>query len=502
MTQWLYLASAARASLASTLAAIENHHFLWRSLLKSSGELNSNVGEIQAGDLVLVAWRHDGKRRTAYLRAIVADPLAPRRGRVAIEALAGEAARELVAAGYPASEDGTVEGLRLAEVDECCFELQGSYGGNNAIHRLAAIDAAGAQRGDPVPPKAYRDVARRRRRAARTPARTPARSAAPVVAGPGAYGGLDGFSVRGAVEPAARAFDAYAMVDWSSSSGRCHGDDSIWIASGAWDGATFAAATPRNPSTRHEAAAELRGQLERWRGEGRRVLVGLDFAFGYPTGFAHRLGLQCSGPAWKTVHAHFAARVTDDAGNVHNRDAFADECNRRIGAPGPFWGCVAGAETPALTRQRVGIFTFPHHGLREWRLTDDVVRRRVTTQSVWKLNCGVSVGGQTILGIKHLEELASSVSGRRWPFEGWGAPEGPEAWFAEIFPSLVIYDEWRDEYARRRDRTQVMSCLRRAAERDAAGLLRGDLAPPAGLDASALAQVQDEEGWILWADPS
>src|SRR5919197_4956483 len=30
--------------------------------------------------------------------------------------------------------------VRLAEVDECFFELQGSYGGNNAIHRLDAID--------------------------------------------------------------------------------------------------------------------------------------------------------------------------------------------------------------------------------------------------------------------------------------------------------------------------------------------------------------------------
>jgi hypothetical protein len=499
MTLWLYLASAARASLASTLAAIENHHFLWRSLLKSSGELNSNVGEILAGDLVLVAWRHDGKRRTAYLRATVAEPLAPRRAGAAIDALAGEAARELISAGYPASDNGTVEGFQLAEVEECCFELQGSYGGNNAIHRLEAVDVAGAQRGGPVPPEAYRDTLRRGRRAARTPA-APARSAAPVVAGLGAGGGLDGFSVGGAVEPAARAFDAYAMVDWSSSSVPCHGNDSIWIASGVWDGAAFAAAAPRNLSTRREAVTELRGQLERWRGEGRRVLVGLDFAFGYPTGFAHRLALQHSGPAWRTVHAHIAARVRDDDGNRHNRDAFAEECNRSIGAPGPFWGCVARGETPALTRQRVGLFTFPHHGLREWRLTDDVVRRRVTTQSVWKLNCGVSVGGQTILGIKHLEELASSVGGRRWPFEGWGAPKRPEVWFAEIFPSLVIYDEWRDEYARRRDRTQVMSCLRRAAERDAAGLLRGDLAPPPGLDAPGLAQVQDEEGWILWAD--
>jgi len=51
----------------------------------------------------------------------------------------------------------------------------------------------------------------------------------------------------------------------------------------------------------------------------------------------------------------------------------------------------------------------------------------VITQSVWKLNCGVSVGGQTILGI-----------------------------------SVLVRDpEWEHEYEKRRDQTQVQSCLRR-----------------------------------------
>jgi len=45
-----------------------------------------------------------------------------------------------------------------------------------------------------------------------------------------------------------------------------------------------------------------------------------------------------------------------------------------------------------------------HRALEEWGATDVEARRQVTTQSVWKLNCGVTVGGQTILGIKHLHE--------------------------------------------------------------------------------------------------
>jgi len=295
-----------------------------------------------------------------------------------------------------------------------------------------------------------------------------------------------------------RAFDAYVMVDWSSSSVPATGNDSIWIASGAWSCRTFTAVSPQNVPTRTQAVDILRKQIVGWRDEGKRVLVGLDFAFGYPAGFASALGLTSARGAWRALHEYFASKVYDSPQNEHNRDSFADECNRKVGAPGPFWGCTASAATRSLTQQRIGVFQFPHHNLEEWRATDIAARCLVTTQSVWKLNCGVSVGGQTIVGIKHLNELARSVDGHRWPFEGWTTPEGPGIWFAEIFPSLVRYPEWADEYKKRRDRTQVQSCVRKAAERDAAGKLKGDLAKPGRLDAATLARVKGEEGWILW----
>jgi hypothetical protein len=111
----------------------------------------------------------------------------------------------------------------------------------------------------------------------------------------------------------------------------------------------------------------------------------------------------------------------------------------------------------------------------------------------------VSVGGQTLLGLKHLEELANAVGAHRWPLDGWGTPHRPGVWFAEIFPSLVRYPKWAEEYARSRDRTQVLSCVRRAAERDCAGLLRGDFARP-DLAPDVLQRVEEEEGWILWCD--
>ena len=309
--------------------------------------------------------------------------------------------------------------------------------------------------------------------------------------------GVDQFEIQATRDD--RAFDAYAMVDWSSSSKPVRGSNSIWIASGSWCGRTFALDEPLNPATRMEAEGRLPEKIHQW--AGKRILIGFDFPFGYPAGFAKALGLQDVGQSWRALHSHFAANVTDSPENKHKRDAFAEECNRRINgreAPGPFWGCTKSAASAALTTRRA--FTFPHHGLEEWRVTEREAKKKVTTLSVWKLNCGVSVGGQTILGIKYLDELARTVDARRWPFEGWDVASEPGIWFAEIFPSLVDYPKWRAAYAKPRDRTQVQSCVRRAAKRDREGLLGDDFARPVLLDRDEklAQQVEDEEGWILW----
>jgi hypothetical protein len=382
-----------------------------------------------------------------------------------------------------------VEGIRLDEIQECCFSVKGEYGGNNAIHELAPEDLAQLPTASTIQPDAFMKPVKKIAEARFMQAGSGSRSALTTSS-------VEHVEIQSTTDD--RAFDAYVMVDWSSSSSPVTGCDSIWIASGAWSGRTFTAGSPQNVPTRVQAADKVREQVVRWRDEGKRVLVGFDFAFGYPAGFASALGLTSASRSWEALHEHFASSVTDSAQNAHNRDAFADQCNRKVGAPGPFWGCTKSAITRSLTRQRIGFFQFPHHNLEEWRATDLAARCRVTTQSVWKLNCGVSVGGQTILGIKYLSELSRAVGGHRWPFEGWTTPTGPAIWFAEIFPSLVQYPEWTDEYKMRRDRTQVQSCLRQAAERDSVGKLKADFARPGMLDAATLARVEGEEGWILW----
>jgi hypothetical protein len=105
------------------------------------------------------------------------------------------------------------------------------------------------------------------------------------------------------------------------------------------------------------------------------------------------------------------------------------------------------------------------------------------------------------LGLKYLHDLVDAVDGKRWPFEtGWSVPppDAAAVWFAEIFPSLIRYPEWDDEYLVRRDRTQVQGCVRHAAELDATGSLKKAFAQPSDLDLASLAAVVEEEGWILF----
>jgi hypothetical protein len=137
------------------------------------------------------------------------------------------------------------------------------------------------------------------------------------------------------------------------------------------------------------------------------------------------------------------------------------------------------------------------------RATDQRAKQQATTQSVWKLNQGVSVGGQTILGLHYLAELRFhsepeiSRQTRVWPFEtGWGLPEAAGIVLAEIFPSLL---EVESRLGRVPDESQVLSCTRHAAREDGKGRLSGCFEQPAGAPPADLQAAADEEGWILFS---
>lgn len=309
-------------------------------------------------------------------------------------------------------------------------------------------------------------------------------------------------------------FDAHIMVDWSSSSRPVRGENSIWIGWRERSGRDFEEGC-ENPPTRSEAIQRIRNLLTD-RFAGKRVLLGFDFAFGYPKGFAKALGLEVEAkPPWRAIFDEFAKGARDGDDNSHNRDEFAAKCNARIGGggPGPFWGCAAGAVGPNLTMGRNVHFEFPYAGLEEFRATELRAREHESNPlSVWQIGMAGAVGGQTIMGIKRLAELRFESEKKLadrlavWPFEtGWSVPDRPDqVVIAEIFPSVVslispsVVSLDGDLPGSTRDEIQVRTCARHAAELDAAGDLRACFGPPPGLSAEALKTAAEEEGWILF----
>jgi precorrin-8X/cobalt-precorrin-8 methylmutase len=283
-------------------------------------------------------------------------------------------------------------------------------------------------------------------------------------------------------------FDRFVMVDWSAANVPRTGRDSVWICSRGPDGETVA-----NPPTRHAARALLGEWLSAARGAGERVLVGFDFPFGYPEGFAARLGV--AGPPWRAVWDEIAALVTDDEENRNNRFEVAAEFNRRVSAGAfPFWGCPKGRDT--------GFLAPKHHrrheadGLAERRLIDCYMR---TAQPCWKLLGTGSVGGQVLTGIPVVRALRDdprwSERAQVWPFEtGLRPTEGAAIVFAEVYPSL-----WRVAPApgEPKDSAQVRAVVDFFAARDRKGELAAFFAGDPALTAEQRRVVETEEAWTL-----
>jgi hypothetical protein len=295
--------------------------------------------------------------------------------------------------------------------------------------------------------------------------------------------------------PAGSLFDTYVVVDWSASSVPCAGRDSIWIA--VLERRT-ARARPvmrlhlTNPTTRREARERLGDTLVALTARGGRALVGFDFPFGYPSGFARALGL--GRPAWRATWDELARLVVDGPDNANNRFEVAAALNRRLGdEPFPFWGCPGASESPYLRARG----RRPHgpSDLAERRLAD---LRAPTAQPVWKLAYTGAAGSQALTGIPVVRALRNALPASRvWPFEtGFMVPSAADAQviFAEVYPSLLRVSVPPGAV---RDAVQVESLAREFARRDAAGDLAVMLAGPADLSARARRRVVGEECWIL-----
>jgi precorrin-8X/cobalt-precorrin-8 methylmutase len=283
-------------------------------------------------------------------------------------------------------------------------------------------------------------------------------------------------------------FDTYVMVDWSAATVPRKGRDSIWICWRAPDCERL-----ENPPTRHAAKTLLGDWLAAGLSRGERVLLGFDFPFGYPAGFADRLGL--SGPPWRAVWNEIGRLIEDSEQNGNNRFRIAAELNRRVsGGCFPFWGCPAAFDTPFLRPKHHR--SHDREGLAERRLVDLHIP---SAQPCWKLLGSGSVGGQALTGIPVVRALRDDprwkADARVWPFEtGLRAPADGKLVIAEVYPSLWAVSPADGET---KDAAQVCAVARFFAERDREGQLATLFAGDLGLTPAQRDRVETEEAWTL-----
>jgi precorrin-8X/cobalt-precorrin-8 methylmutase len=289
-------------------------------------------------------------------------------------------------------------------------------------------------------------------------------------------------------------FDRYIAVDWSANNQPKVGKDSIWSCVG--DDATTELHAANHP-TRRAGEAWLLRQLTAAVRADERVLVGLDFPYGYPAGFATSLGLE--GEPWKGVWAYLDRQIRDDERNVSNRFEVADRVNRRLGRHAPFWGRPQHLVLPALPFRKEVAYLGPDEsdGLSEWRQAEDELHRlKKRPQPVWKLAGAGAVGSQSLVGIPVVHHLREHEALRDfsqvWPFELQvpNLPSGvPAVVHAEIWPSIVPFAHQVGSCPDEQQVRAVVDHLRQLDQTDQ--LVELIAAAP---DSSA---VRREEGWVL-----
>lgn len=294
----------------------------------------------------------------------------------------------------------------------------------------------------------------------------------------------------------ARLFNAYVMVGWSAGSKPATGKDSVWIGVLKPDARFRLQFEAHNPATREEAMillTKIVGDLNRLR---QRVLIGFDFALGYPQGTAAALKLKS--PDWRGLWDFLGNRVSDKPNNLNSRFNDAAQMNRLMtDQPWPFWGC------PPRDAQRTLTSTKPTYDPAGLPPLQRRAEKTLKTKPLWQLYGAGTVGGQAILGIPRARALLASLGdeAKVWPFQtGWkalteGDLEGLKALIVEVNPAMI---ELKPESGEIADRAQVRNLAEHVARLDDAGKLGAAFAQTKGGEADRAA-VETEEGWILGA---
>ncbi|THH34376.1 molybdopterin molybdenumtransferase MoeA [Aliishimia ponticola] len=224
-----------------------------------------------------------------------------------------------------------------------------------------------------------------------------------------------------------RRFDTVIVVDWSggNDTGAAPRKDAIWVCAAQ----SGQAEDPVYLRNRQDAETWLSGRIAQERQKGHRVLVGFDFAFAYPSGFAEAL-LGSDDPVNPLdVWAHLADAIADMP-ERNNRFDLAGDINRGLGqGKGPFWGNALQRDIVGLPRTKQDYANpFPERRTCEARAKGSF--------TCWQLAGAGAVGSQTLMGLPVLHRLRErfGMDVTVWPFEPLGGPVA----FVEIWPSLVL----------------------------------------------------------------
>ncbi|MEL6167065.1 MAG: gephyrin-like molybdotransferase Glp [Pseudomonadota bacterium] len=267
-----------------------------------------------------------------------------------------------------------------------------------------------------------------------------------------------------------RGFQSFAVIDWSSANdtGSKPRADAIWAAL-VVDG------KPEDPvylRNRDAAMEWLEDLIRREIAADRRLMIGFDFPFGYPAGFAQVI----TGRASPLDLWDWYAASLEDTPRGNNRFALAGQMNALFPGDGPFWFNGLKADVPNLPRRK------PQDMPPNLAEDRQVETRAKGSFSCWQMGGAGAVGGQIMTGMACLAQLREAFPNAIsvWPFEPLNGPVA----FAEIWPSLVK-DAVIAEEDTIRDRAQVLVLARALARLSDAELSKM-------LDVSA-----PEEGWIL-----
>lgn len=266
-------------------------------------------------------------------------------------------------------------------------------------------------------------------------------------------------------------FDSVAIVDWSAGNdtGPHPRKDAIWVGSVIGG----AAQEPVYLRNRNLARDHLCALIDREINAERRLMIGFDFPFAYPSGFAKHLGCTDAFAVW-----NYFAQNLEDTPRSNNRFALAGQINALFSGDGPFWFNGLKDDIVHLPRKKpVGA----SHGQREKRRVEEQTKGTFTC---WQMGGAGAVGGQVMTGMATLAKLRARFRGKIcvWPFEPLDAP----VVFVEIWPSLIATAVKADADPIR-DRAQV-----RLLSQALVNVSKHRLAQMLDIET-------DDEGWILGA---